>query len=256
MFERFSADANDVILAAQAEAAAAERGGRTGPPALGIIRLRRPGLARFVPGPPELLLTRARATVTAPPGAVPPAPPVPYSADAEEAIEHASRLTEDAQARTEPEHLLLALLAQRDDTAANRSLTALRADRAALAHRHATAGLPVTAPAGPPAPRPARPRWRPHPGAVTPAVRRTAPGALSRCLSRPGRAGSGCSFTPSRGVRRWKERPRAGDRGCWRRPWSRCATGPGPSWSTGAGNWRKAASTTGPLVTAGRWLSW
>jgi hypothetical protein len=130
VFERFSDNAGDVIIAAQAEASllrSTEIG--TEHLLLGIIQVR-PGLAELFPG--EHVLERARAA-TGPRATVPPSRPVPYSADANEAIEHASRLTEAAQARTEPEHLLLAILAQQQGTAAHRLLTALRGDPAALA---------------------------------------------------------------------------------------------------------------------------
>jgi hypothetical protein len=130
VFERFTDDARDVIIAAQEEARWLRREKiGTEHLLLGIIRVR-PGIAQLVPGEPRLLLTVARTAAGA--GTLDPPGYIPYAAEAEQAIAAASRLAKGATERIEPEHLLLALLRQHKETPAQRLLTALRADRAAL----------------------------------------------------------------------------------------------------------------------------
>jgi len=130
VFERFTYDARDVIIAAQEEARWLRREKiGTEHLLLGIIRVR-PGIAQLVPGEPKLLLTAARKAAGA--GTVDPPGYIPYAAEAEQAIGDASPLAKGATERIEPEHLLLALLLQQEETPAQRLLTALQADRAAL----------------------------------------------------------------------------------------------------------------------------
>jgi Clp amino terminal domain, pathogenicity island component len=130
VFESFTDDARDVIIAAQEEARWLRREKiGTEHLLLGIIRIR-PGIAELVPGEPKLLLTAARQAAGV--GTVDPPGYIPYTAGAEQAIADASRLAEGAIGRIAPEHLLLALLRQRGETTAQLLLTALQADRAAL----------------------------------------------------------------------------------------------------------------------------
>ena len=130
MFERFSDDAADVMIAAQVEARHLHREEvGTDHLLLAVMKVGR-ALAELAPGNSPLL-TRARAAAVRG-SAVHNGHPIPYDSDAWRVIEDASQLARPADAQTEPEHFLLALLRQQQETDANRLLTALHIDQVAL----------------------------------------------------------------------------------------------------------------------------
>lgn len=131
MFERFSDDAADVMIAAQVEARRLHRE-EVGTDHLLLAVMMKVGraLADLAPGKTPLL-TRARAAAMTG-SAVQNGRPIPYDSDAWRVIEDASRLARLADAQTEPGHFLQALLRQQQETDAKRLLTALHIDQVAL----------------------------------------------------------------------------------------------------------------------------
>jgi CHAT domain/Clp amino terminal domain, pathogenicity island component len=130
VFERFSDDAADVMIAAQAEARQLHRAEvGTDHLLLAFIKVR-PAFVGLVPGKSSLL-ARARAAAVSG-SAVQNGHAIPYDACAWQVIEEATRLARITDTQIEPEHFLLAILRQPREISALRVLTALRVDQSAL----------------------------------------------------------------------------------------------------------------------------